>query len=639
MPCAGLGRCRYGTSPFHATMTEPATGTEPPRRIRSFLGLEVAGTVVLLAATATALVWANLPVGDTYERLWHTPLAVHLGDQTLQLDLRHWVNDGLMALFFFVVGMEAAREFTRGEMRDRRKAATPVLAALGGLAIPPLIYLAINSDGPAARGFGIAMATDTAFALGLLTVLGPRCPEPLRRFLLTLAVIDDVVAILVIGVFYTETLAWVPVATALALLGLILLLRWLGVWRAQPYALLSVGIWLAAVYSGLHPTVVGIVLGVLVQVSTPSGAHPVRARDAAHEFALDPTPLRGRQAASSIRAAVPTNDRLTLLLQPWTTYLIVPLFALANAGVRLDGEVLARAVTSPVTIGVAVALVVGKLGGVLLGTWIALRSRVGTLSGNLVWGQLAGGAAVAGIGFTISLFIAELAFADELTRTDAKVGILGGSLIAAGLGWLIFRLAWTRGGQCAPDAQPDAPGVAQLQEPVSADDHVRGPDDALVTVVEYGDFECPYCGRMYSVVENLTRTYGDTLRFVFRHYPLPEVHPRAMAAALAAEAAGKHGRFWEMSEQLFQHQDRLDDESLMRHAGAVGVPPEDVVGHDAHHHETEVEADVQSGRHSGVRGTPTFYVNDLRYDGPLTEKAFTAHIEEAMAQAMVSGTR
>ncbi|MCI2419317.1 Na+/H+ antiporter NhaA [Saccharopolyspora sp. K220] len=605
------------------------------RAIRAFLRTESGGTMVLLAATLIALVWANSPFADTYEALWQTPFALRLGDLEFDLDLRHWVNDGLMALFFFVIGMEVSREFSVGEMRDRRRALPPALAAVGGLIFPIGLYLAFNPGGPTAVGWGIPMATDTAFVLGVLVLVGPRCPDPLRVFMLTLSVVDDVGAIAVIAVAYTRHIGWTAAGIALCLFALLLLVRRFGEWRSSVYLLLGLAMWGATVESGIHPTVIGLTLGVLVQVYEPHESHVLRMGELTQMFLRDPTPERGREAVLGLRTAVPPNERLQLLLHPWTSYLIVPLFALANAGVPISAETLSRALVSPVTHGVVVGLVVGKFVGVCVGTWVALRSGMGALPGNLVWGQLAGGAALAGIGFTVSLFIAELAFEREVWKEDAKIGILLGLLIAAVLGRLIFAFAWNRGAACEPplavgeDQEEDRPEM--LTEPVTGRDHIAGPDTAPVTVVEYGDYECPHCGRLHPITQRLRERFEDDLRFVFRHFPLDEVHPRAVAAALASEAADEYARFWEMHEELFAHQRELDDRSLARHAERIGVPGDAVVGARSRVHLPRVAADIASGRASGVRGTPTLFINGRRYSGPLDEASLSAAIDEALS--------
>lgn len=607
-----------------------------PRQVRSFLSTEAASTLFLLAATVLALVWANTPFAASYDALWHLPLDISIGGVEFGLDLRHWINDGLMAVFFFVIGMEVSREFTLGELRDRRMVAVPLLAALGGLVLPALLYLAFNAGSPAAIGWGIPIATDTAFVLGMMVLVGPRCPTPLRVFLLTLAVVDDVGAIGVVAVFYTREIGFVALGIALVLFALVLVLRRMGAWRAPVYTVLAVAIWVCTVKSGLHPTVVGLALGVLVQIYNPPEEHVLRARELVNAFSRKPTPERGRAAKLGVQAAVPPNERLQLLLHPWTSYVIVPLFALANAGIPLGAETLSRAVGSPVTIGIVVALVVGKLGGVCLGSWVGLRSGLGLLPGNLVWGQLAGGAALAGIGFTISLFITELAFDDETMRVEAKVGILVGSVLAALLGRVIFWLAWNRGAVCAPpsasrESEEELPDT--LAEPISPErDHILGEHDAPVTLVEYADYECPYCGRMYPVVEELRRRYGDSLRFVFRHYPVEELHPRARPAALSAEAAASEGRFWPMHEQLFTHQLELSTDDLAAHAESIGLSGEAVTGANARIHADRVDADRSSGHASGVRGTPTFFVNGRRYEGKHDFRSLQAAIESARQQ-------
>lgn len=601
--------------------------------LRTFLATEVGSTTVLLGATAVALIWANLPFGDTYAAVWQTPLRIAVGGAELNLDLQHWINDGLMALFFFVIGMELSLELTRGRLRDRRQIAVPALAALGGMVVPAGLYLAFNAGGAGQPGWAIPIATDTAFALGLLAVVGPRCPDPLRLFLLTLAVVDDIGAILVIAAVYTRDVSLAPLLAAAGLFGLVVVVRRLRVHNPLVYWVLAVAIWLATLRSGLHPTVAGIAMGLLARAYTPPDTHILRVGELVREFTRRPTPERARSVSRSVRDAVSPNERLQLLFHPWTSYLVLPLFALANAGIQLRPGTLAQAATSPVTWGIITGLVVGKLAGVCLGSWVGLRSRLGVLPGNLVWGQLTGGAAVAGIGFTLSLFVTDLAFTDETVIADAKIGVLAGSLLAALTGWTIFRLAWNRGAVCAPPPEPGAPPDQELPdtltETVSGRDHVRGPDDAPVTLVEYGDYECPECGRAYPVIDTLRERFGDDLRFVFRNYPLPQVHPNAWPAALAAEAAAAYDRFWEMHDRLFTHQRELEPPDLATHAEHIGLSGGDVVGDAARPYADRVDADIESGRHSGVRGTPTFFVNGRRHRGGYDLESLAAAIEDA----------
>jgi Na+/H+ antiporter NhaA len=411
--------------------------------------------VLLVAATVLALAWANSPWGDTYERLWATEAGIRVGDAELVLDLRHWVDDALMALFFLVVGLEVTRELTVGELRDRRTVGVPVLAALGGMALPAGIYLAVNAGGPGAAGWGIAMATDIAFVLGALALLGPRCPDQLRLFLLTVAIVDDIGAILVIALFYSDDL-FVPalLAAAVAVAALVAL-RWIRVWRSPAYVATGLVLWLAVLQSGVHATIAGVLIGLLVATRAP--APPTEADPYARALAEDPpTAEQARLTRLAATATVSPNERIQHALHPWTSYVIVPIFALANAGIRLDGETLRAAATSPVTLGIVLALVAGKSAGIAGSTLLALRLRLGVLPGTIMRGQLVGGATLAGIGFTVALFITDLAFDDDpALREQAVVGVLAGSVTAAVLGWLVFRFLGERGGVCAPPGGAD----------------------------------------------------------------------------------------------------------------------------------------------------------------------------------------
>ncbi|MEV0149795.1 MULTISPECIES: Na+/H+ antiporter NhaA [unclassified Nonomuraea] len=592
--------------------------------LRAFFKTEAGSTSVLLGATLLALLWANSPWSGTYETFWHTPMGLSFGPAEFSLDLRHWVNDGLMAVFFFLIGLEVSYEVRLGQLRDRRLLAVPAVAAFGGMIVPAAVYLALNAGGPGAGGWGVPIATDTAFVLGLLAVVGARCPEPLRAFLLTLAIVDDVLAIIIIAVFYTRDLSVPALIVAAVLLAAILTLRRLRIWRAPAYILLGFGVWVSTLESGVHPTLVGIALGVLVFVYAPSEYKLLAAGEAVQGLASDPNARAAREATRRVRAAVSVNERLQLQLHPWSSYVIVPLFALANAGVALDGDTLRQAATSPISIGVAAGLLLGKFAGISLGTWLPLRFGWGLLPGNLVWGQLLGGAAVSGIGFTVSLFIVDLAFDDPAVQAQAKIGILAGSLLSALTGWIAFRLAWDRGGVCAPpEAEPEEELPVLLSEPVGPDDHVRGPADAKVTIVEYGDFECPYCGRLEPILDELLSRHPD-VRVVFRHFPLRTLHPRAMSAALVSEAAAREGKFWEMHDVLFGNQRFLTEADLVRYAAEMGVEPwPDVPGQVA-----RVARDERSGRASGVRGTPTLFVNGVRHQGGLDLVSITRAVEE-----------
>lgn len=422
---------------------------------RRFLGTESGSAVLLVGAAVVALVWANLGAG--YESFWHTGLAVSFGDAALDLDLRHWVNDGLMVLFFLSVGLEIARETTLGELRGFRALAAPAAAALGGLVVPALFFLALNAGGEAAGAWGIAISTDTAVMLGVLALLGPRCPDQLRVFLLALAIVDDIGAVLAIALFYTDEVDLLALFVAVVLLAGLLALRWVRFWRTPFYAVVGILCWVAVLRSGVHPSVVGVALGLLVNAYAPRRTEMVEAVRIGKNFLLDSAPERARTARAVAVAAVSPNERLQQAIQPWSSYVIVPLFVLANAGVVLSSETLSAAATSLLTWGIVLGLVVGKPIGVAVGTWVALRTGLGRVPDTLRWGQLLGGSALSGIGFTVALFVTELALTDELLIAEAKIGILTGSVLAALSGWLVFRLAGERGGQCAPSGLPMLP--------------------------------------------------------------------------------------------------------------------------------------------------------------------------------------
>ena len=434
------------------TLTERG---ELSRAARSFLSTESGSAVLLLVAAVVALVWANLLGG--YEDFWHTEFSLVLGDWELTEDLRHWVNDGLMVLFFFSVGLEISREMVLGELRGLRALAAPTIAAVGGLVVPALLFLAFNAGGPGAGAWGIAISTDTAVVIGVLALVGPRCPDQLRVFLLALAIVDDIGAVAAIAIFYTDDVDLVALLLAGVLFLALLALRFARFWRTPIYVLIGVVMWWATLTSGVHPSVVGVAMGLLVNAYAPRAWDIARVQVVGRSFLVDPSAQRALATQQAVTEAVSPNERLQLRIQPWSSYVIVPLFVLANAGVVLSAETLAAAATSPITIGIVVGLTVGKLIGVTAGTWVALRTGLGRVPDTLRWGQLVGGAGLAGIGFTVALFVTDLALDDEALVNQAKIGILVGSLLAALIGWTIFRVAGERGGQCAPTGLPVLP--------------------------------------------------------------------------------------------------------------------------------------------------------------------------------------
>lgn len=411
------------------------------RPVREFLDTEVAGAGVLLAATVVALVWANSPVGASYESLWSTRLMIGLGRFVLEQDLQHWVNDGLMAIFFFVIGLEIKRELVRGELNEPKKAALPAVAAVGGMVVPGLIFLAFNRGTSAAGGWGIPMATDIAFALGALALFGRRVPSSVRVFLLSIAIVDDIGAIVVIALFYSEGIQLVPLLVAVAGIAIVVGMRRVGIWWVPIYVFVGAGIWLATLISGVHATIAGVALGLV----TP--AHPL------DPSALDRIPFLpgagpswlkpeiARTTRLRVQEAVPVAERLAHALHPWTSYFVIPLFALANAGVTFHATGVGAILASNVVRGVVLGLVVGKVVGIWGFARVAQRVGVVQLPERTSWMQLASAGGFAGIGFTVSLFITELAFSDAALVTEAKIGILLASVLAATLGSIVLRMA------------------------------------------------------------------------------------------------------------------------------------------------------------------------------------------------------
>jgi Na+/H+ antiporter NhaA len=603
--------------------------------LRTFLQTETGGAAVLLVATACALVWVNADA-HSYDSLWSTSLSIHLGRWDVALDLRGWVNDGLMTLFFFVVGLEARREFDLGELRDRRRFALPLLAGAGGAAAAIAIYLAVNAGHASAHGWGAAMSTDTAFALGMLALVGPRFPDRLRAFMLTVVVVDDVIALVVIAVAYSEAIDWVRIAIAAAFYVAVVVARRFDVRIGIAYFLLGLGAWAALLESGVEPLVIGLAMGVLALASPVQRPSLERATERFREFREQPTAGLARSAAAELRAATSANERLQQLYHPWTSYVIVPLFALANAGIAINGGFLSRAFTSPITLGILFGYVLGKPIGIFGATWLVSRLTGGRVRPPVGWAAVAGAGTIAGIGFTVSLLIATLAFhGPELD--EAKVGILSAALGASVLTWLLFRATAllpgrTRVRVLLGDSQP----LTDLYRDVDPErDHIRGPMEAPVTVVEYGDFECPYCGQAEPAMRDLLRGFAD-VRYVWRHLPLNDVHAHAQLAAEASEAAAAQGAFWEMHDLLLEHQTALGLDDLIRYADRLGLDV-DRFANDLRNSvgATNIADDVDSADLSGVSGTPTFFINSHRHYGAYDLATLSAAVRAAGAQAVL----
>jgi Na+/H+ antiporter NhaA len=600
--------------------------------LREFLRTETGGAAVLLAAAAAALVWVNVDA-SSYNSLWRTNLSINLGGASVALDLRHWVNSGLMTFFFFVVGLEARRELDLGELRERRRFALPLVAGISGMVAAVGIYLAFNAGHSSAHGWGIAMSTDTAFALGLLALVGPRFPDRLRAFILTVVVVDDIVALVVIATVYTKTLHVVPLLAAVAFLGAVLVARSLEVRPGLTCAVLGAAAWVGLLKSGVEPVVIGLAMGLLVYAYPARRSSLERATERFREFREQPTAELARAAGVELRSATSFNERLQQLFHPWTSYVIVPLFALANAGIAINGSFLAQAFSSRITLGILVGYVVGKPVGILGGSWLTTRLSHGRLQPPVGWAAVAGGGTIAGIGFTVALLIATLAF-DGRPLEEAKVGILSAALSAALITWLLFRATALlprrlRIRALLGSAQP----LVDLYIEVDPErDHVRGAIDAPVTVVEYGDFECPYCGQAEPVVRELIRDFAD-VRYVWRHLPLNDVHPHAQIAAEAAEAAADQGAFWEMHDLLLDYQGALQPDDLIAYAEQLGLDVERFTNSLREHAgAARVAEDVDSADLSGVSGTPTFFINSRRQHGAYDIASLSAAVRAAGAR-------
>lgn len=376
--------------------------------LQDFLHSEATGGVALVVAAAAAVALANSPLAGAVNSVWGHDVTVGWGPSAITEDLRHWVNDGLMAIFFFVVGLEIKRELAVGELSEPRAATLPAAAAVGGVVVPAAIFLLVAPES-AADGWGIPMATDIAFAVGVLALLGDRVPTGAKLLLLSAAIVDDIIAIVVIAVFYTETVHVSWLLGALAALGAVVVMQRLKVTAIWPYALVGVVVWVATLESGVHATIAGVALGLLTPVGDVGGRSVL--------------------------------DLLEHRLHPWSAFGIVPLFALANVGVDFRGGLLSHAATSSLTWAIVLGLVVGKFAGITAAVWLCVRTGLGRLPAGVEAGHAAAVAAVAGVGFTVSLFISDLAYEDDRLVDAAKVGIFGGSLAAAALGTVLMVLA------------------------------------------------------------------------------------------------------------------------------------------------------------------------------------------------------
>jgi Na+/H+ antiporter NhaA len=548
------------------------------------------------------------------------------------------VNQGLMTFFFLVVGLEAKRELDVGQLRERRRVATPLGAALGGMTLAVLVYVAFNAGGDGADGWGAAMSTDTAFALGLLALVAPGGTR-LRITLLTVAVFDDLVALLVIATVYAENVELLALGIAAVLFAALLPVRFLPAgWRGPAATLIGIAVWVALLDAGIDPVITGLAVGMITAAYPPVRADLEQVTELARSFREQPSPQLARSAQLGVAAAISPNERLQYRLHPWTSFVIVPLFALANTGIHLDGDLLGDAVGSPITLGIFFGYVVGKPLGILLGSWTVARLWPGRLPMALTWPVRAGGSVVAGIGFTVSLLIAQLAFEGPQLE-QAKVGVLASAVVAALNAWLVFRVVRRLPDEVrARQLSRTSEDLADLSDEIDPErDHIRGPVDAPVTLVEYGDYECPYCAVAEVAIREVLGEFGDDLRYVWRHLPLNDVHRSAQMAAEAAEAAGAQGAFWPMHDLLIADPDELHPRDLDRDAEELGLDRDRFWDDIRRHvHVPRVADDVGSADASGVAGTPTFFINGRRHEGAYDVATLTNAIARARRRARLA---
>ncbi len=621
------------SGPF-AGRTAWARNLEAP--LRDFLRTETGSAAILLIGAVAAMVWINVDAAS-YNKVWHMTLSVSIGSADISQDLRHWVNNGLMTLFFFVVGLEARREFDLGDLRDRRRLVLPFVAGIGGMIVPIAIFLAINAGGAPRGAWGTAMSTDTAFALGMLALVGARYPNSLRAFILTVAVVDDLVALLVIAVAFTSQVHVVALAVGITVFLLILVLRYRGVHNGGPYLLLGIAAWAAFLESGIDPIVVGLAMGLLT-IAYPAAREDLeRATDLFRVFREQPTSELQQSARAGLRSAISPNERWQQMFHPFTSYVVVPLFALANAGFVISGSFLAHAYGSAITIGIIVAYAVGKPIGVTGAAGLVTKFSHGRIRPPVGWVSVLGGGAVAGIGFTVSLLIASLAFTGD-HLAEAKLGILTTLVVGPVVSWAIICVTYR-----LPKATKlrlligRGEAIVDLGVPVDPErDHIRGPAEADVTLVEYGDLECPYCGQAETVIRELLSDFGD-LRYVWRHLPLSDVHPHAQLAAEASEAAGAQGKFWEMHDLMLAHQDALTLKAIIGYANDLDLDIEQFKEHlRKRKGAAHIAEDVDSADMSGVSGTPSFFINGHRHQDAYDIDTLSKAVRLARVRAAIS---
>ena len=599
-------------------------------RLLAFQNNETYAAAALALGTLAALIWAN--IGDSYHVFWQTPTTLAVGPFGVDLTLHEWVDEGLMAVFFFMVGLDVRRDLTLGELRLPGRALLPAAAAIGGLVVPALVYLLIIGDSGGAHAWGSVISTDTAFALGMLALIGPKRAPRLRLFLLAFAVIDDIGALAVIAIFYSGSLNLVALGAAAAGLFLVWLMARRGVWRVPPYLVLGVVIWYALYRSGVHATLAGVLIALLMPV------YNVRSEDvdAAGEFTAlyrqAPAPGTARMLRESLNYSMPLNQRLAFVLPPYVNYVVVPLFALANAGVELSADIIGAALTSRVTWAVIGGLVIGKLIGVVLGAGLVLRFVPASRMPGLDVPRIVGLGALSGMGFTISLLVVNIALEDETLRDQARLGVLVASLAAFVLAAVIFRVTsriWPL----------PAPRGETLCRPPSPDQELTfGSLDAPHVLINYADMSHEDRWRLAEALYGLQPLIdsGEVL-LILRH---KLSGPESLLAALALEAAGanKEPNLWPFHDAIAVLRGRISPRSITRVAREVGIDVEALWRRiDSRADEAKVLADSAEVEGLTEDASPVVYIDGRRFDQLLNRWTFSEEITRLQQAAADSG--
>ncbi|WP_338891055.1 Na+/H+ antiporter NhaA [Rhodococcus sovatensis] len=603
-------------------------------RLRRIAASESSSAIALLAATLLAIAWANSSP-ESYDHFWHTYIGIDVGSVGLEMSLQHWVNDAVMVLFFFLVTLEVKKDFVLGDLRDWHQASLPVVAALCGLAVPAVIFVLITAGTPDVGAWGVVISTDTAFVVGILAAFGSRLPVQLRVFLLTLAVVDDVGALIVIAIVYTDSLdvAWLAVAVGVSTV--VYLVQRFRVWRGAVYGVLGVILWFAILQSGIHATIAGVVLALLLPVFPPKRDRVDRAETLTQGFRRTPNAEKGRAAAEGILSAVSVNDRFQLSFHRIVGFVVVPVFALANAGVVITSESLQHAFSSTLTWGVIIGLVVGKFIGVTASALLGRIVGVGELPPALHARHIASGSLLTGIGFTISLFIVDLAIDDPVAQSDARIGIITASLVAA-LAAIVALWCTARF-----DAA-HAPGRIELVRRIDPRrDHVVGPDDAVYTLVEYGSFGSLDDLGTQEILDEVIAEFEGDIMFVFRHIrPDAAGAPEQTAEALEVVASQSPRLFWSMRRDLnrISEESALDVRSLLRATVNVGANlsrMENDLRRGARR--ARVQEDFLDAESMGLTKGPVLFVNGVIYTGPMEADAVIAELRATLPAARAAG--